>query len=158
MKNRWVTNLVIILMFISVCIMSALFANNYHKIKNSNINYVNASLFITYNNDKQIKLDRENIDYDYEFNVTNNSLYTVKYKLILVMNNDDNNITYNLEGNPFKKTKEDILINKNGKINKNKIEFPEAVITGNQTHYYKLNIKCSKCKTKIIGMIELESD
>lgn len=64
MKNRWVTNLIIILMFISVCIMTALFADNYHKIKNSNINYVNASLFITYNNDKQIKLDRENIDYD----------------------------------------------------------------------------------------------
>lgn len=157
MKNRWVTNLIIILMFISVCIMTALFADNYHKIKNAKINYVNASLFITYNNDKQIKLDRENIDYDYEFNITNNSAYTIKYKLLLEINSKDN-ITYNLEGNPFKKTKEDILINKTGKINNEKIELTGAVITGGQTHYYKLNVKCTNCKSKILGDVKLESD
>ena len=85
--------------------------------------------------------------------VLEKKLTTLPYK-----NTDVYNITYNLEGNPFKKTKEDILINKTGKINNEKIELTGAVITGGQTHYYKLNVKCTNCKSKILGDVKLESD
>ena len=158
MKNRWIVYLFFVIVFIAICVMSALTACNYYKYKESRKYYIEYSkLLITYNNERQIDLNSEYIDYDYDFFVANSNSTNIKYTIILKVDKNESKLyEYSIEGNPKEKNSNDILVNTKGNILGEDIILGSGIISNNQTHYYTLNIKCNKCNGNLKGSIELE--
>lgn len=133
-------------------------AFNYFKSQKLRNYYIEGTkLLITYNNKRKIDLNSEYTDYLYTFTISNNSKQSVKYKIILEIDENESKLyNYTLEGNPKIKNDKDILVNNSGRILKDDIILGEGIINSNY-HYYTLNIKCKKCDGKLKGSIKLES-
>ncbi len=171
-KEKTYLTVLFLLVLLTLITMSCGIGYYYYGKKNAsgdsvNIIVKNINLLLTYENNNKITFKgvEKGLDYNYAFNISNDSNeYNVKYKLLFnttetSFENETNDFTYSLTGQSFKANDDDILINiDNALVPTGNSVLGEGLITKNQTHFYTLNIKYNGEKNSniFIGVITLE--